>query len=88
MTSRRPEALKYAREKSILVSRSAVYVNVEMTRSTRLVVKSGSRAAVGAQTRVLEEELHHVRQRRRLLVRGRWCQRRDLNPYSLAGNGF
>ena len=30
----------------------------------------------------------YVRQRRRLLVRGRWCQRRDLNPYSLAGNGF
>ena len=52
LTSRRPDALKYAREKSILVSRSAVYVNVEMTRSTRFVVKSGSRAAVGAQTNV------------------------------------
>jgi hypothetical protein len=29
-----------------------VYVNVEMTRSTRPVVSSGSRAAVGAQTNV------------------------------------
>ena len=34
------------------VSRSAVYVNVEMTRSTRLVVSSGSRDAVGAHVNV------------------------------------
>ena len=52
MTSSRPVELKYGREKSIRVSRSAVYVNVEMTRSTRPVVRSGSRAAVGAQTNV------------------------------------
>ena len=32
------------------VSRSRVYVNVEMTRSTRPLVSSGSRAGVGAQT--------------------------------------
>src|SRR6185312_15434483 len=50
LTSNRPVELKYAREKSIRVSRSAVYVNVEMTRSTRFVVSSGSRTAVGAQT--------------------------------------
>ena len=31
------------------VSRSAVYVKVEMTRSARSVVSSGSRAGVGAQ---------------------------------------
>ena len=34
------------------VSRSAVYVKVEMTRSTLFVVSSGSRVAVGAQTNV------------------------------------
>ena len=34
------------------VSRSAVYVNVEITRSTRPLVRSGSRAAVGAHTNV------------------------------------
>jgi hypothetical protein len=50
LTSSRPVDLKYAREKSIRVSRSVVYVNVEMTRSTRFVVSSGSRAGVGAQT--------------------------------------
>ena len=32
------------------MSRSAVYVNVEMTRSTRFVVSNGSRTAVGAHT--------------------------------------
>jgi hypothetical protein len=52
LTSNRPVELKYGREKSIRVSRSAVYVNVEMTRSTRPVVSNGSRAAVGAQTNV------------------------------------
>ena len=34
------------------VSRSVVYVNVEMTRSTRPVVSSGSRAGVGAHSNV------------------------------------
>ena len=39
------------REKSIRVSRSRVYVNVEMTRSTRPVVSSGSREGVGAHSK-------------------------------------
>jgi hypothetical protein len=34
------------------VSRSDVYVNVEITMSTRPVVRSGSRAAVGAHVKV------------------------------------
>ena len=51
-TSSRPVPFQYAREKSMRVSRSAVYVKVEITRSTRPFVISGSRWAVGAQTNV------------------------------------